>query len=153
MFLASPAAPPGEGETQPLETCGLILIYPHDGAKTDIVGRPDQGIRAMRQSVASGKSPHVAGKDLPTERDYLRPDEVKRLIIAAGKRGRNPVRDVVLLRLTFRHGLRAKEAPLARWSQFDLDNPGTKTFHVQRVKGSEDSTHTLDRDEVAGLRS
>jgi site-specific recombinase XerD len=31
-------------------------------------------------------------------------------------------------------------------------NPGTKTFHVQRVKGSEDSTHTLDRDEVAGLR-
>jgi type 1 fimbriae regulatory protein FimB/type 1 fimbriae regulatory protein FimE len=106
----------------------------------------------MRQSVASGKSPHVSGKGIQKERDYLRPDEVKRLIIAAGKRGRNPVRDVVLLRLTYRHGLRAKEARLARWSQLDLDSAGTKTFHVQRVKGSEDSTHTLDRDEVAGLR-
>jgi site-specific recombinase XerD len=40
----------------------------------------------------------------------------------------------------------------ARWSQLDLDNTGAKTFRVQRVKGSEDSTHTLDRDEVAGLR-
>jgi integrase len=106
----------------------------------------------MRQPVSIGKSPHVAGKHLPTERDYLRPDEVKRLIIAAGKRGRNPIRDVVLLRLTYRHGLRAKEARLARWSQFDLDSAGTKTFHVHRVKGSEDSTHTLDRDEVADLR-
>ena len=106
----------------------------------------------MRQSVPSGETPHVARKRLPTERDYLRPDEVNRLIVAAGKRGRNTVRDVVLLRLIYRHGLRAKEARLARWSQFDLDNPGTKTIHVQRVKGSEDSTHTLDRDEVAGLR-
>jgi integrase len=106
----------------------------------------------MRQPVSVGKSPHVARMGIQKERDYLRPDEVKRLIIAAGKRGRNSVRDVVLLRLTYRHGLRAKEARLARWSQFDLDNPGIKTFHVQRVKGSDDSTHTLDRDEVAGLR-
>jgi integrase len=66
----------------------------------------------MRQTVASGKSPHVAGKHLPAERDYLRPDEVNRLIVAAGKRGRNPLRDVVLLRLIYRHGLRAKEARL-----------------------------------------
>ena len=56
----------------------------------------------MRQSLPIGKSPHVSGKRLPTERDYLRPDEVNRLIIAAGKRGRNPVRDVVLLRLIYR---------------------------------------------------
>jgi integrase len=54
--------------------------------------------------------------------------------------------------MIYRHGLRAKEARLARWSQLDLDNAGSKTFRVQRVKGSEDSTHTLDRDEVAGLR-
>lgn len=53
----------------------------------------------MRQSVPSGQTPHVARKRLPTERDYLRPDEVNRLIVAAGKRGRNTVRDVVLLRL------------------------------------------------------
>ncbi len=100
----------------------------------------------MRQSASAVVNPHVA------ERDYLRPDEVNRLIGAAGKRGRNPLRDTILLRLMYRHGLRCQEARTARWSQFDLDNPGTKTFHVRRIKGSEDSTHTLDRDEVAGLR-
>ena len=106
----------------------------------------------MRQTISSGESPHVSRSALQKERDYLRPDEVNRLIAAAGKRGPNPLRDLVLLRLIYRHGLRAKEARLVRWSQLDLDNAGTKTFHVQRVKGSEDSTHTLDRDEVAGLR-
>ena len=39
---------------------------------------------------------------------------------------------------------------MVRRSQFDLDSAGTKTFHVKRVKGSVDSAHTLDRDEVAG---
>ena len=106
----------------------------------------------MRQTISSGESPHVVRKTPPRERDYLRPDEVNRLIVAAGKCGRKPLRDVVLLRLIYRHDLRAKKARLARWSQLDLDNTGTKTFRVQRVKGSEDSTHTLDCDEVAGLR-
>jgi integrase len=72
--------------------------------------------------------------------------------LAAGKRGRNPLRDVVLIRLMYRHGLRCSEARLTRWSQFDLDSAGTKTFIVKRLKGSDDSNHTLDRDEVAGLR-
>jgi integrase len=103
----------------------------------------------MLQVASNGKSPHVP-RD--REREYLRPEEANRLIIAAGKRGRNPLRDVVLIRLLYRHALRCSEARLARWSQFDLDSPGTKTFHVKRIKGSEDSTHTLDRDEVAGLR-
>jgi hypothetical protein len=29
---------------------------------------------------------------------------------------------------------------------------GPKTFHVRRLKGSNDSVHTLDRDEVSALR-
>ena len=62
-----------------------------------------------------------------------------------GKRGRNPLRDVVLIRLLYRHALRCSEARMARWSQFDLDSAGTKTFHVKRIKGSVDSAHTLDR--------
>jgi site-specific recombinase XerD len=33
-----------------------------------------------------------------------------------------------------------------------LDAPRDKTIHVFRVKGGVDSTHSLDRDEVAGLR-
>lgn len=98
---------------------------------------------------SNGKSPHVP---ITRERDYLRPDEANRLIGASRIRGRNALRDVVLVRLMYRHGLRVAEARLARWSQFDLDGEGTKTFHVKRVKGGEDSTHTLDRDEIAGLR-
>ncbi len=103
----------------------------------------------MRPTVSNGESPHVPRN---RERDYLRPDEANRVIVAAGKRGRNPLRDVVLIRLLYRHALRCSEARIVRWSQFDLDSAGTKTFHVKRVKGSEDSTHTLDREEVAGLR-
>jgi site-specific recombinase XerD len=105
----------------------------------------------MRASRSGTVSPHVAAKpshDAP--RDYLRPDEVNRLIAAAGKISRNPLRDQVLLRLMYRHGLRATEARYVRWTDFDLD--GDRTFHVRRLKGSNDSCHHLDRDELAALR-
>jgi type 1 fimbriae regulatory protein FimB/type 1 fimbriae regulatory protein FimE len=92
---------------------------------------------------SAGKKPKV------TERRYLRPDEARRLIEAAGKRGRYPFRDRMLVRLVYRHGLRASEAVGLRWSQLDLD---AGTLHVVRLKGSIDSTHSLDRDELRDLR-
>jgi type 1 fimbriae regulatory protein FimB/type 1 fimbriae regulatory protein FimE len=92
---------------------------------------------------SAGKKPKV------TDRRYLRPDEARRLIEAAGKRGRYPFRDRVLLRLVYRHGLRASEAVGMRWSQLDLE---AGTLHVVRLKGSIDSTHSLDRDELRDLR-
>lgn len=105
------------------------------------------GLQAMQQTAPRNKTPHDA------DRDYLRPEEVNRLIEAAGRTGRQRLRDVVLLRLIYRHGLRCSEATGARWADLDLDHgSGPKTFHVRRLKGSQDSTHTLDRDEVAGLR-
>jgi type 1 fimbriae regulatory protein FimB/type 1 fimbriae regulatory protein FimE len=59
----------------------------------------------------------------------------------------------VLLRLMYRHGLRASEAKHTKWTDFDLTpGSGPKTFHVRRLKGSIDSVHTLDRDEVSALR-
>jgi type 1 fimbriae regulatory protein FimE len=85
-------------------------------------------------------------------RSYLRPDEVHRLIAAAGKLGRQGPRDQTLLTLIYRHGLRASEAVDTRWTDFDLDGQGAKTYHVRRLKGSKDSLHTLDRDEVVALR-
>lgn len=103
----------------------------------------------MHESTSSAKSPHVAGQ--PRDRDYLRPDEANALISAAGRVGRQPLRDAVLLRLAYRHGLRCIEAARAKWSDFDLEST-PKTFLVRRVKGSNASTHTLDRDEVSGLR-
>jgi type 1 fimbriae regulatory protein FimB/type 1 fimbriae regulatory protein FimE len=97
----------------------------------------------MAKAASAGKKPKVA------DRRYLRPDEARRLIEAAGKRGRYPFRDKVLVRLVFRHGLRASEAVGMRWSQVDLDQG---VIHVSRVKGSKDSTHSLDRDELRDLR-
>ena len=100
----------------------------------------------MRRNDSPDKSPHV-------ERDYLRPNEANAVIDAAGRVGRQRLRDQVLLRLMYRHGLRASDAKHTRWSDFDLTpGSGPKTFHVRRLKGSIDSVHTLDRDEVAALR-
>ena len=56
----------------------------------------------------------------------------------------------MLLRLAHRHGVRAAEARGVRWSQIDLDN---RTIHVARDKGSRDSLHMFDRDQVRDLRA
>ncbi|MBV8092320.1 MAG: tyrosine-type recombinase/integrase [Acetobacteraceae bacterium] len=102
-----------------------------------------QGIRAMQEMLSPGKKPKVA------DRRYLRPDEAQRLVVAAGSRGRYPFRDKVLVRMIYRHGLRASEATGLRWSQIDLE---TGTIHIARVKGSKASTHSMDRDELRDLR-
>ena len=103
----------------------------------------------MHKSQSANKNPHVGSRG----RDYLRPDEANALIEAVGKVGRQPLRDQCLLRLIYRHGLRVSEARDARWTDFDLTaGSGPKTFHVRRLKGSVDSVHTLDRDEVSALR-
>ena len=81
----------------------------------------------MRRTTSSAKRPKVQ------DRKYLRPDDSRRLIEAAGKRGRYPFRDKVLIRLVYLHGLRASEAVGMRWSQVDLD---AGTLHVARLKGS-----------------
>ena len=56
----------------------------------------------------------------------VQPDEVARLIAAAGKLGRQGQRDQTLLNLICRHGLRVSEAVDARWTDFDLEGHGPK---------------------------
>jgi len=97
----------------------------------------------MGKTASNGKKPKV------TDRRYLRPDEANRLIEAAAQRGRYPFRDKLLVRMVYRHGLRASEAVSLRWSQIDLE---AGVIHVVRLKGSQDSTHTMDRDELRDLR-
>jgi type 1 fimbriae regulatory protein FimB len=82
-------------------------------------------------------------------RRHLRPEEAAKLITAAGKRGRYPDRDRLLLRLAYRHGLRASEAVGLRWDSFDLEG-GTLT--IARSKGGRTSTHTVARDDLGALR-
>jgi integrase len=83
---------------------------------------------------------------------YLTPDQARRVIIAASKVGRQGDRDQLLLTLIYRHGLRVSEAVDLRWSDFDLDAPKQRTLRVRRLKGSNDSTHTLEPDTVRMLK-
>ena len=122
--------PPGHGAKH---TCGHSSIISHDGAKPCYAGRVNQKVAAMRKMHSADKSPHVG-------RDYLRPNEANAVIEAAGRVGRQRLRDQVLLRLMYRHGLRASEAKHTKWTDFDLTpGSGPKTFHVRRFKGSIDS--------------
>jgi integrase len=93
-----------------------------------------------------GRSPFSPG-DGP--RLFLRPDEANRLIEAAGKRGRYPFRDKVLVRAAYRHGMRASEVTGLRWEDTDLDRG---TLFIRRKKGGNSSTHTMDRDEIRDFR-
>lgn len=81
-------------------------------------------------------------------RRYLRPDEANRLIKSAGD-GRWGQRDAALVRVMFRHGLRVSEATGLRWDHIDLDRG---TIHVVRLKNGNPSMHTMDPDEIRGLR-
>jgi integrase len=82
-------------------------------------------------------------------RRHLRPEQAQKLIAVAGKRGRHPERDKLLLRLAYRHRLRASEAVGLRWHSFDLDG-GSLT--IGRGKGGKTSTHTVAWDDLSALR-
>jgi integrase len=49
----------------------------------------------------------------------------------------------------YRHGLRAGELCKLRWSQVDWSRAH---LHVKRLKGSDDSVHTIEGDEKRALR-
>ena len=70
------------------------------------------------------------------------------MVAAAGRVGRQRLRDEVLLKLMYQHGLRASEASIPSGQistcRQDQDRPA--------AQGSIDSVHTLDRDEVSALR-
>jgi integrase len=93
-----------------------------------------------------------SGDEKPNvRRKYLSPDAARRVIEAAGKVGRQPDRDKLLLTMLYRHGLRLSEAIDLRWSDFDLESK-SRTLLVRRVKGSKSSTHTLEPDTVRMLK-
>jgi type 1 fimbriae regulatory protein FimB/type 1 fimbriae regulatory protein FimE len=99
----------------------------------------------MRKSGSGGEKPKV-------RRKYLSPDEARSVIEAVAKVGRQGERDKLLLTLIYRHGLRVSEAVDLRWTDFDLDAPKGKRFHVRRLKGSKDSVHMLEPDTARMLK-
>ena len=58
-------------------------------------------------------------------------------------------RDWLIGLVIYRHGLRVSEVCDLRWDDIDLRK---RTIIVRRLKGSTDSVHYLERDEVNGLK-
>src|SRR5262245_13223327 len=113
-------------------------------------------IRQLR--VAAPPAPTPVNGTLPPRRapnaalrsrEHLTPDEVDRLIVAAGRRGRYAHRDSTLLMLAYRHGLRVGELVALRWEQVDLT---AGLLHVTRLKRGVPSTHPLRGPEIRALR-
>ena len=70
-------------------------------------------------------------------------------LLAALRQNRHGHRDWLIGLLIYRHGLRVSEACDLRWDDIDL---AKRTIIVRRLKGSLDSGHYLERDELTGLK-
>jgi type 1 fimbriae regulatory protein FimB/type 1 fimbriae regulatory protein FimE len=81
-------------------------------------------------------------------REHLTEAEMDKLL-AALRQNRHGHRDWLIALLIYRHGLRVSEACDLRWDDIDL---AKRTIIVRRLKGSTDSSHYLERDELAGLK-
>jgi type 1 fimbriae regulatory protein FimB/type 1 fimbriae regulatory protein FimE len=81
-------------------------------------------------------------------REHLTEAEMSKLLTAL-KANRHGHRDWLIALLIYRHGLRVSEACDLRWDDVDL---AKRTIVVRRLKGSTDSVHYLERDELAGLK-
>jgi type 1 fimbriae regulatory protein FimB/type 1 fimbriae regulatory protein FimE len=81
-------------------------------------------------------------------REYLRPDEIEKLI-AAARKSRWGARDALMILTAYRHGLRASELVDLEWSQIDF-NAGN--LHVNRLKSGVSSVHPIKGDELRALR-
>jgi type 1 fimbriae regulatory protein FimB/type 1 fimbriae regulatory protein FimE len=81
-------------------------------------------------------------------REHLTETEMDKLL-GALKRNRHGHRDWLIGLIIYRHGLRVSEACDLRWDDIDLRK---RTVIVRRLKGSTDSIHYLERDDVNGLK-
>lgn len=101
----------------------------------------------------SSLAPLRQTNDTYRSREHLTPDEVNRLIDAAGNAGRHRERDLALLLLMFRHGLRAGEAFGLRWDAISLEACTVTIKRLkQRARTPQQSTHRLQPDEVEALQ-
>jgi integrase len=96
-------------------------------------------------AAAKGRKPNEAYR----VREHLTEAEMAKLLEAL-RRNRHGQRDWLIGLLIYRHGLRVSEACDLRWDDIDL---AKRTIIVRRLKGSNDSTHYLERDELAGLKA
>src|SRR5689334_2506611 len=105
-----------------------------------------QGSGFERNATSSAKGRKA--NDAYRVREHLTEAEVDKLL-AALKRNRHGHRDWLIGLMIYRHCLRVSEACDLRWDDLDL---AARTIVIRRLKCSRDSTHYLERGELAGLR-
>jgi len=106
--------------------------------------------RHAAPNTVNGKVPPRRRKNSELRsREYLTPDEVDKLMAAAGKLGRHGHRDRTLILIAFRHALRVSELVALRWDQVDLKQG---LLHVNRSKNGTPSSHPLRGPEIRALR-
>jgi site-specific recombinase XerD len=98
----------------------------------------------MRPVESMGRKPNKAYRT----REHLTEAEMTKLL-GVLKANRHGHRDWLIGLFIYRHGLRVSEACDLRWDDIDLPK---RTITVRRLKGSSDSVHFLERDELAGLK-
>ncbi len=99
----------------------------------------------MRPVAFKGRKPNATYR----VREHLTEQEMSELLTAL-KANRHGHRDWLLGLLIYRHGLRVSEACDLRWDDIDLPK---RTITIRRLKGSQDSSHYLERDETVGLKA
>jgi site-specific recombinase XerD len=104
--------------------------------------------QAKKYRNATSRSKGRRGNDAYRIREHLTEAEMEKLL-AALKVNRHGHRDWLIGLVIYRHGLRVSEACDLRWDDIDLRK---RTIIVRRLKGSTDSVHYLERDEVNGLK-
>jgi site-specific recombinase XerD len=97
---------------------------------------------------ATSRSKGRQRNDAYRVREHLTETEMDKLL-AALKDNRHGHRDWLIGLVIYRHGLRVSEVCDLRWDDIDLRK---RTIIVRRLKGSTDSVHYLERDEVNGLK-
>jgi len=108
-------------------------------------------LRSPGPNIVNGKvSPPARQKNADRRsREHLTPEEVEKLMKAAGATGRHGHRDATLLLIAYRHGLRVSELVALRWDQIDLKQG---LLHVNRLKNGVPSTHPIRGPELRALR-
>ena len=82
-------------------------------------------------------------------REFLTPNEVGALMVAAKKAGRHKHRDHTMILMAYRHGLRVSELISLRWQQIDLSSG---LIQINRLKNGLNSVHPLFGPELRALR-
>ena len=105
-------------------------------------------LETARKGAASPRR-GVRNKDRRPRGEYLRPEEIERLIQAVWKAGRHGHRDKTIIQMMFNHGLRVSEAVDLRWDDIDFRRG---SVHVRRLKSSYDSVQEIRGKEMRALR-